>query len=280
MKYAFMGLEHNGKSTSMLYGFAKNFPIIVRNYKISNVIVCWDYGHSSVRKNIYPDYKKNRIKDSDEYKEYLEQLGELFDFIKLFPFKQIKIKGVEADDLIKIVSESYKNSKILIYSSDRDFFQLLSDNISVINKETLITKENFEKDRFPISKYLIYKSILGDPSDYVPGVSGLGEVKTKKILSLINQPDDFIKLKSHTTFGKYITEDSIKIFERNMKILGLGKEFLSEEQHNEVTEQLSSSVPIFQPNKVKGIYQRKKFVSLLADPDFITPFFKLKRNKD
>lgn len=170
---------------------------LAMSYNAGTIIVCADWGGSTYRKGIYPEYKANRkdIVDKqtpeekevsrkffNEYERVLEELDNDKD-ITVFRYK-----GVEADDLAAYLCsrlEDYGFSQAWLISSDRDWDLLIRDNVSrfsyVTRKEqTLDTWDN----PVPPKDYISYKVLVGDTGDNVPGVAGVGP---KRAAALIEQ---------------------------------------------------------------------------------------------
>ena len=105
----------------------------------------------------------------------------------MLTFKTVSLDKVEADDIIghlsKQLADNY-GSKVFIVSSDKDFIQLVNENIVVyrpIEKDYYTTDTVVSKFGIPASNFILYKVLMGDNSDKVPGVKGLGEKKLLKL---------------------------------------------------------------------------------------------------
>lgn len=185
-----------------------------------SLIICHE-GMSSLdwRRNIYPDYKRNR----DEGKKdpsYLV-LKSTFDTIEkalsYYPCKQIKVDYAEADDVIFALATYYANKgeKVIIISTDGDLTQIMdySENIMVYNpiKKVFIPKKE---------NLVLYKAIVGDKSDNIPGVNRIGEKTFEKMLNDKNLWNE--KLKN----GNY------EVFQMFLKIVDLSK--FPKEKHDEI----------------------------------------------
>lgn len=282
-RYAFDGLTVGGESISVTYGVLKVLSgLISRHNYITEVVLCWDYGKSKKRLDVFPDYKISRVlkqRFDAERDSYIKQMNEVADLLRLLPVIQIKEKGVEADDSIAVLSR--QDLKSVIVSADKDLFQLISANVDVlcpIPKSSILTIRNFKRQLgIDLKYYLFYKALLGDPSDSIPGVAGLGEVRAKKVSVLLERKEDFINLRSDKVFGKYVTDAAVKIFFRNVDIMSLGKRFLTRYQTKELFKQFHCIRKTHIDNdKLKSIFLKKRFISFLREyPEFIKPFRKL-----
>lgn len=160
------------------------------------------------RRSQYSKYKDKRGRKSrstcvtinDEIKEHINneqnQLISLFQTLKQLPVKLVAIPHFEADDVIAYVCQSNPNNQYIIASSDKDYLQLVRDNVWVWSpiKEILFTPEVF-KSHYEMSpeNYLYLRTAVGDPSDELGGIKGVGEKTIKELLPQIkeNTYEDF-----------------------------------------------------------------------------------------
>lgn len=193
LNYAFR-FKHSGARV-----FAEDYrdqvKSFARSYESGTVFVAADWGGSSYRKTIYPQYKANRKelvdnqtaaeKEASEvfFKEY-ERTLELLEEDK--SLKVFRYKGVEADDIAAYICgqiDFFGFEQIWLISSDRDWDLLINDRVSrfsyVTRKEqTLFTWDN----PVPPEDYLSYKCLIGDKGDNIPGIPGIGPVKAKALI--------------------------------------------------------------------------------------------------
>jgi len=180
----------NGEPTGAIYGFANIITAFLEKEKPENIAVVFDCRQPTFRHKIYEQYKANR-------KEFPEDLGlqlpYIKNFLKLVGVPCLEKPGFEADDIIGTLSLNASNNKVDVYclTSDKDFFQLLNENVFMLrNKKNssdfeLIGK-NDVKEKFGVEPHQIvdYLALIGDTSDNVPGVKGIGE---KTAIPLIEQ---------------------------------------------------------------------------------------------
>jgi len=171
------------------------FQYLLRYYKLfktNNFIFCWD-SRKSKRRDIYPDYKKQRRdnKTEEDYafdaitfpqfnilrRDTLPELGFNNNFIQT---------GYEADDMIAMVTQRYHDYRLIIVSNDGDLYQLLTDKCTIYNfkSKKLYTEHDFWKE-YKISPYewLKVKAIAGCATDNVKGIDGVGEKTAIKYLT-------------------------------------------------------------------------------------------------
>ena len=177
-----------GFPTNALFGFVNMLNKIINEEKPEYIMVAFDKGHN-FRKDLYKDYKDGRIETPDDLKRQFPVAKEICD---LMGCKYIEIDNYEADDIIgtfaRMVDENPEYNATII-SSDKDLLQLISDEVDVkllkqkdyvmMNPKTFYETYGLE----PI-KMIDIKSLMGDPSDNIPGVKGIGE---KTALSLLQK---------------------------------------------------------------------------------------------
>lgn len=197
---------------------------LAKSYSATEVLILSDWGSSSFRKSIYPEYKQNRADKRAEqteaeaeyfevfFAEYLECLERL----KEEGFTVLRYKGVEADDIaaficVQLPALNFDHTWLI--SSDRDWDLLISEGISrfsyVTRKE--VTEENWhEHYEFSISQYPSIKAIMGDAGDNVIGVNKVGP---KTALKLVEQYGDIYELAASIPLpGKYVYIKNINEF--------------------------------------------------------------------
>ena len=188
----------NGHHVGGMTGFLKSIGYAIKLIQPTRVILVFDgIGGSNNRKNLYPDYKGNRnIKrvtnwdgfDSreEESESMSAQMTRLINYLEELPLDMVVIDKVEADDVMAYITHKLKadDNHITLMSSDQDFLQLVAPNVSVYapTKKKFYTPEKV-KDEFGVSSinFLIKKILMGDKSDNVPGVKGLGPKKLSKL---------------------------------------------------------------------------------------------------
>ena len=187
-------MNPSGAHIGGLVGFLRSLGYVTRIFDPTRVIIVWDgKGGSANRKNIDPNYKAQRATSRithwglyDNKEEETEALiGQLFrtqDYLECLPLQQIVIEKLEADDIIAYLAKRASNAgkKVTIVSSDKDFYQLIDKNIEVyapVKKKTFTMNNIKEEIGVLPQNYNIVKALLGDNSDNIPGVKGLG-IKT------------------------------------------------------------------------------------------------------
>ena len=193
-------INPDGQHIGGLTGFLKSIGYAIKMLNPTKVVIVFDgVGGSNARRNLFPDYKANRnanrmtnysiFQSKEEESESINnQMQRLILYLKCLPVSVVSIEGLEADDIIGYLThklESFgETQEINIMSADQDFLQLVSSKTSVYSptkKKIYKPKDVFEQFGVSATNYINYKILLGDKSDNVPGVSGLGPVKLVKL---------------------------------------------------------------------------------------------------
>lgn len=213
------------------------------NLAADQAFVVWDSGSRSSRRTaILPDYKKTPSRESkteEEIKSLKEGIRILTGYLRKLNVRVISVPGREADDVIYQISKNFND--VVIVSSDSDFYQLISKNISVYKnyEDKLITINTVEEEiGIHPSKYVLAKAIIGDSSDNIYGIFGIGKTTAYKILnehsevfnleSLLAELDK-IDTKKRSKKLESITEFK-DIIERNISLIDLAQEEFSDNE--------------------------------------------------
>lgn len=189
-------LSHQGKDTSVTYGVLRMLMALIKEHKPTGIIMCFDGGSPGYRKRLVPSYKSNRKHDDDPtFYEYIRQVQELQRMLPYFGILCVKREGIEADDLMFHASRLLPSSTIV--TNDDDLLQAVNDNTAVLKpgkkENTLISEQNFKEIAgVPLDCFLLAKAILGDSSDNVPGVKGIGPKTIEKLFSSGQYDDSFL----------------------------------------------------------------------------------------
>ena len=215
-------MNPQGHHTGGLVGFLRSLGFLNRTIDPTRIICVFDgQASSSSRKHIDPEYKANRnIKritnweifddKDDEFQSMTMQMGRLVEYLQCLPLTLISIDKIEADDTISYLAQKFaaNNKKVTIVSSDKDFLQIVDENIEVyspIKKKTYRKREIQEEIGLIPKNYLIMKALLGDNSDNLVGIKGLGD---KTLLK------EFPEIKDNPSFE---LQDIYRICEEKLK---------------------------------------------------------------
>ncbi|MEX1014490.1 MAG: DNA polymerase [Candidatus Paceibacterota bacterium] len=179
-----------GKPTGALYGLSNTLVKIMENHIPDYAVAAFDTPEKTFRKKMFDEYKAHRPKAPDELIEQIIEAEKLF---KKFGIKVLKKPGFEADDVIGTLVEklkNLKNLKINILTGDLDTLQLIDNSrITVLTPKRGVSNmfEYNEKaviNRFKVPPELIpdYKGLVGDSSDNIPGIAGVGPKTADKLM--------------------------------------------------------------------------------------------------
>ena len=254
--------EHCGGS----FGFIDSLRSVINYVFPDRVVVMWD-GEASgkMRKEIYSLYKANRDKSwlhhsqyinddvikYEERKKYsiLNQKIKVKNYLEELFIRQLEIDYIEADDLIAgYVMNKESDEEIIIFSSDKDYYQLIGEGVSVLrpSDKVYISVSNFEKlFGYTHKNCLALRCFEGDDSDNIAGIEGIGLKTLLKFFPafateeydidrVISESVELYKTKKLKTLEKVI--GSRRIYERNKKLMDLKEPFLTEEAIEEIEE--------------------------------------------
>jgi len=269
-------LNPDGHHIGGLTGFLKSIGYAIRMSDPTKVVVIFDgIGGSNARRNLYPEYKTNRnssritnhniFSSKDEESESINnQISRLIQYLQCLPVTVISIDGLEADDIIGYLANKFQahdeTQKVTIMSADKDFIQLVSDKVhcySPTKKKIYTPKDVLEEFGVSSSNFLNYKILMGDTSDNIPGITGLGP---KKLLKLFPELISNTKIELDeiiSTSADKIDENKLylSVVERrhqlsiNQQLMSLNGSFLSPENKQLVKDAFNNSyelnIPIF-----------------------------------
>ena len=182
--------DQDGKPVNAIFGFYSMFCNILFDHKPDLLGVAFDMAAPTLRKQMYDDYKGTRKKTPPEL---LEQIDVLKDSLHGLGVRTIEKEGYEADDIIGTfagMAEKEGDTETLIYTGDRDSLQLITDTTRVMMTRKGVTEiEVFDKTHLnevyglePL-QIIDLKGLMGDSSDNIPGIAGVGEKTALKRLS-------------------------------------------------------------------------------------------------
>ena len=199
--------KHQGR-TDFRYDYQNTVKSLAKSYDCERIIITADWGSSTYRKEIAPDYKQNRkdkfAEQSEEeriaFEEFFEEFEESLDLLRE-EYPILRYKGVEADDiaahLVKYRKE-YDLEYIWLISSDRDWDLLIQENVGrfsyVTRKEVRLDNWREHYEVCP-EQYISLKCLTGDKGDNVPGIPGIGP---KRAVQLIRDYGDAMDIYNST----------------------------------------------------------------------------------
>jgi 5'-3' exonuclease len=208
--------NENGELIGGAVGFIRSLGYLSGLIRPSKIIIVFDgKGGSKRRKDLNSNYKSGRgfanrtinggeitLSDPRLVKEnMLMQFSQLVTFLNTLPVKIISLDYIEADDVIAyLATKAFTENKVVIASGDNDYLQLINENICVYSPhlKTTFCSDNFlEKYGFNSKNFIWYKCLLGDNSDSVKGIKGVGKETIKLLNDFLNEnvyidPTDFL----------------------------------------------------------------------------------------
>jgi DNA polymerase-1 len=276
-----------------LGGFFRSLGALIRQINPTQVYVVFDgAGSANNRKNLIPEYKSGRDLQritnweafddlDDEHDAKVDQMVRIIQYLKALPVKTVTIDKVEADDIIaylsKVIPQGPKD-KAFIVSSDKDFIQLVSEKVIVyrpIEKEYYTKETVVEKFQISPENFILYKTLLGDNSDKIKGVKGLGKKGLfKKFPELIERDlvwDDILdicesKMKDHVVYARVIHGQ--EELEKNYSVMDLSNPMLSKDEKHYLNKVVESKELHYHPDEFIAMYNEDQLGGLIRNVEF------------
>ncbi len=176
----------DGFPTGLLTGFVNLIDTLHRDHNTDYIVFALDSKGKTFRSEIYPEYKANRDAPPEDL---VKQLPIAIEWIREMGFAHLSKEGYEADDIIATLAKYGKEQglNVRIVSHDKDLYQMIEDGKVVmydsLKRKEITAKECFEKFGVYPKDFINYQAIVGDASDNVPGVKGIGKVGASKLIN-------------------------------------------------------------------------------------------------
>ena len=282
-------LNDNGVPVGGLTGFLRSLAYAIREVNPTRVIVVYDgQGGSQRRRKIHPEYKANRkpgkritrwdaFKNATEEKDAMKiQFSRLIEYLDFLPINVISIDKIEADDTIAYIAHTLLDEDVTILSADQDFLQLVDERITVWSptKKKFYTPRMVEADYgVPAHNFLMYKVLMGDKSDNIEGVKGLGPKKLPKIVpDLLTQTTldlDFILEhagKGEEPMHKKISESETQL-RLNEELMDLKNPPISGELKLQIARLIEAPINLLSRNDFIMMYSDDQLGNAIKAPD-------------
>jgi DNA polymerase-1 len=251
-----------GMPTNAVYGFATIMNKLVGEKRPDALVVCFDGPGPTFRHARYPEYKSTRQKMPEELVVQLPYIRRL---VKAMNLAQVEQEGYEADDLIgalanKGVAAGYD---VVIVSGDKDMMQLVNDHVRIYDaaKDKLLGEADVV-ERFGVEPARVTEvmGLMGDTSDHVPGIPGVGEVTAKKLIA------QFHDLEAVLAGAEHISAKGVrqKVLEHG-DLARLSKELVT--IHSDLDPPVSLDDAVMGPpdaEALTALYRELEFTSLLG----------------
>jgi len=277
-------LSTNGDPIGGIKGTLKIIQKLVREMSPDEVVLCWDgAGGSRKRKIVNKDYKAGRkpirlnrdirhLSEEQEIQNKVWQQWRLIEILNETPLLQLMFEDIEADDVISYVvkNKRYSNWEKIIVSSDKDFFQLLDDETVLfrpIQKEVLNKNLIVEKHGIHPLNMALARAIVGDKSDNLAGVKGVGLPTVAKRLPFLSEPKSYtidfvidysknspVDLKAYRMIG-----DSRDLITENYKLMQLYSPQISAQTARKINHILDSNPRDFNKTMIRAMVAEDGF---------------------
>lgn len=299
-------INSDGNHVGGLQGFLKSLGSMHRMFNPTRIIIVWDgIGGAQNRKNLDSHYKAQRAHASvihydlyedkkSEMQSIQDQADRLLDYLACLPVTYIQIDKLEADDVIAYLATNFSRAgrKVTIVSSDKDFLQLIDSNVEVYSPIRKVVFDHTAAGAFlqvlP-ENYNIVKTVLGDMSDGLTGVRGVGlRGLIKGFPELVTDPkltlDKLFDLCSEryiatkkAVFGKMLA--GWTTIEHNYKLMDLHETVLDEEEKEIVHEILKYPVPPLRIGPFLHLLEEDKFEFMKDTEGWLCQFSSLVQEK-
>jgi len=283
-------LTYEGERTEVLYLGLSMLSNNLKLFEPDRLAVVWDGGKDARRKVICPEYKGHRRKDLTEQEEkewelFFEQMKKLKDALLQVGITQFYLPGREADDIIfniiEWITRIGADATFVVMSTDKDFLQLLvNPNVFVYNpvKKVEWTRARFEHEfGFESKYYLDWKAMVGDASDNLKGVKGIGEKNATMLVQKVLMADGKIDNSMFTDSElRYVNKmlENFDEFERMRSVMEFynipQEELKGGKQKKDLTNAGEMCDNMMQ---VLSKYGLQRFIKRF--PDFVAPFEQL-----
>jgi len=221
------GLTHNNIFTGGAYIFLRTLFSIGN---LSNIVVVFDGGHSKRRKQLLETYKVKEKYDDEFRQQFSTTQKILKEILPVLGVAMVQIPEQEADDVIYWLAVKHYQNKSTVHTDDEDYLQLLQWSVKIhrpMKGEYYESEQNFIDKYGYHPKYLaLKKSLMGDSSDNIPGVKGIGDRRAtqvvKEMFKLNLEPEvpnlEILVKQKKESWAKKIL-DNLDIVERNLKLI-------------------------------------------------------------
>lgn len=270
--FAIRGMTNpQGQSTNALFGFIRSVQKMIKDFSCENVITVFDGPRNAkAREAIYKDYKAHRSATPPDLIYQLEWARRWCDIAGL---PNISVPEVEADDTMGSIARWAKEQgrESYLCTSDKDLCQLVDSHIKILNtfKENLIIDEAGVLEQFGVrpDQIIDYLSIMGDASDNIPGIAGIGPKGAVKLLTEFDTLENIVanadKISSLKTREAVIANKELALISQKLVTIIPNIHFTQDLAH------MSLRAPHF--DELKEFYKEMNFTTLLKELDAANP---------
>ena len=251
-----------GLHTNAIFGFATMFRKLFAGRKPDYGAVVFDSPVKTFREEKYPQYKAHRPPLPDDLGEQLPWIDKL---MEVHQFPRLRVPGFEADDVIGTLTRQAVEAgmEVVIVSSDKDFAQLITEQVKMLDTLRDVTYDPElvrKKWGVPPSQIVDLLALMGDSSDAIPGVSGIGQKGAAQLLERFGSLQEIL---AHTAELKGRQRTALES-ERDIALLS--RELATIDCHAPVPKTIEElAVPVPDPTPINVLYRDLEFFSLLAE---------------
>jgi len=283
----------NGESVGGVVGFLRGLKNLIDMFSPNQVIVAWEGGGSPRRRALDPNYKQSRrpVKLNRWYDEIPstvgnrnQQINMLIGFLRMGPVHQIYVPDCEADDVIGYLTGfEFKDKKVVIATSDKDYYQLINDNVTIWSpgQKRLIKSEDVVK-KFGVSakNFCAARCFCGDSSDGISGAQGVGFKTLAKRFPALSTEEELSVAEIVTVASELAKTSKLKLYKSivahsdraklNWKLMYLGTNNLSADQINRVKFQIEQVPPKSKKLDFMRMLQKHQIVNFDVNSYFMS----------
>lgn len=251
-----------GEPVQAVYSFVRMIKKIITTFSPEYIALVWDSKGKTTRHEMYPDYKATRQAPPSDI---FDQKKHIVEFAKLIGLHQVEQQGIEADDLMYslAVERSKEGDQAVFITSDKDMGQALSSHILIFDpfKDVIVDEQAFkEKMGFGREKLPFYFALLGDASDNIPGVKGIGK---KGALDLVTQFESLEDM--YNNLDKISKPRTCQLLEEQKDNAFLSQKLFLLQYHPSNLTKEALSFDARNWDNARPLFQSLNFTSLLKD---------------
>ena len=281
----------DGEHVGGISGTLLSIGHAIKNINPTRVVMTFDGKNGSAkRRQVYPEYKANRkfkirlnrSEIVDKQDNQLEQLIRMVEYLAHLPVTVITAEATEADDVIAYIANDYlaqkKDSQVFIMSSDKDFYQLVDERIHIwspTKKKFYYTEDVHSEFGIYPRNFALYRALLGDKSDNIGGVDGIGDKTVHSKFNLLTE-DREITLKELMDFAatqpakvkiyqKFLASEDL--INRNVQLMQLSESNINMTVKMRIIDALEQPVPRCNKIHFHTMLMEDKMTGAIKNPD-------------
>ena len=282
--------NNDGEHVGGISGTLLSIGHAIKNIQPTRVVIVFDGKNGSAkRRQLYPEYKANRkfkirlnrSEEVDKQDNQLEQLLKLTEYFSVMPFTVIVADHTEADDAIAYIAADYlkeKDSQVYIMSSDKDFYQLVNERVHIwspTKKRFYYAEDVHAEYGIHPQNFALYRSLLGDKSDNIGGIDGIGSKTVLNRFSILTEDrqvttqdlmDFAAKQNPKIKIYKQLL-DSKQIVDRNLQLMQLTEVNINLPIKMRIIQSLEDSIERCNKLAFHRLLIRDKMSAAIKNPD-------------